>query len=1210
MVRVYLPYLLVFCFLFSCKESGNKKNVNVNESNEVAVSSTKPIVVIHRAKTSFTEAKKPVSVNAAKAKTFPANANVIGVDDLTTSDVPAQLTIFTPGTDTFPMPKVITASVITVPCRQPVPVTAMPPRFKDAAISDIKYLDVDQGMSSSFIKSVLSDKAGNLWFGTNGGGVSRYDGRTFLHFTEKNGLSNNKVLTIYQDKSGNMWFGTEGGGVCCYDGEKFTWITEDEGLGNNTVLSICQDKSGKMWFGTNGGGVNCYDGKTLTTYTEKEGLSNGSVRVILEDKNGNMWFGTTGSGACMFNGKSFTYFGENEGFNSTIIHTIIEAKDGKLYFGTEDGGVNIYDGKTVKFITAKRGLSSNCIVSLHEDKWENIWIGTYDSGLCKYDGKQITVYSTQQGLTNNYILAMCEDNSGSLWLGTLGGGVCRFNNGSFNHYTEKEGIGSNTVRSMVQDSSGHIWFGTFGDGAIYYDGSSFNHYTEAEGMPSSRIKASAVDGNYIWFGTEENGAVRFNGKTFENFTREQGLNSNYILSMCRDKSGRIWFGADEGGVCCYDGMQFMSLIDEEGLSEGIITSIIQDKSGNMWFGTDGYGACCYDGKFLKWYTTKSGLCGNVIKYIFEDKDGNIWFGSEGKGVSVLRASTINTREPSFQTHTEKEGLSSNLIRSIIQDNSGNVWIATERGLNYMVEKNGKKEFHVYTSADGLKANNFYYTALIDKNNTIWWGNGKALTNLNLNNYKLPSVAPFIQMTGLQLEQTFIDFYSLQDTLKKGGKVVVGEKDKKNLKSVEFKDVERFYNYPTNLSLPYNINHLDFHFSAIDWIAADKIEYQYMLSGTDEDWSPMTSDNRASFNNLSHGSYVFKVKAIGVASTWSQVFEYPFTIRPPWYRTIWAYAFYVIAFFGIVVGFNNVRTRQLKIRQQELEQTVAERTAEVVEQKELIEEKQKEIVDSINYAKRIQSAMLASEQLFTKNLKNYFVLFEPKDIVSGDFYWASPVADGRFALVTADSTGHGVPGAMMSMLNISCLNEAVSERKFTSPAAILGHARQRIISSLAEDGSAEGGKDGMDCSVTIFDFQNKRLTYAAANNPVWIVRALKGDETPLPEGDKAIRNSTHELLELKPDRMPVGKHSKDNVPFSEQVFELQAGDVVYTLTDGFCDQFGGPKQKKFTYKKLKEILLQIATNETKAQKVYLKKTFDDWRGTLEQVDDVLIIGVKI
>lgn len=1200
-MRITLIFsLLILLFCFSCNNSEKEKNnlVGISDSATVNQVSAKPIVVIHRAKQKFTLAGKPLVAKAGAPKMFTANSNVVKVDDLTTFPAATKFTVVTPGTDTFPQPKKINTSAKVVKCRQPLPVKAQAPRFKDAAVSDIQYMDVDQGMSSSFIKSVLTDKKGNLWFGTNGGGVSRYDGKTFLHFTEKNGLSHNKVLTIYQDKSGVIWFGTEGGGACGYDGTNFLWITEDQGLGNNTVLSICEDKNGSLWFGTNGGGVACYDGKTLTNYTEKEGLNNGSVRSIILDSKGNLWFGTSGSGACKFDGKSFTYFGEDEGLNSSIIHAIIEDENGILYFATDEGGVNVYDGKTVKYITAKRGLSSNCIISLKKDKAGNLWIGTYDSGLCKYDGKEIVTFSTAHGLTNNYILSMCEDNFGSLWLGTLGGGVCRFNNGSFNHYTEKEGLGSNTVRSITSDKDGNLWFGTFGDGAIFYNGSSFSHYTEAEGLPANRIKASLKDksGN-IWFGTEENGAVRYDGKTFENFTPDQGLNSNYILSMCADREGKIWFGTDEGGVCCYDGVQFMSIIDEDGLSEGIILSIIQDRAGNMWFGTDGYGACCYDGKFLKWYTTKTGMAGNIIKYIAEDRDGNLWFGTEGKGISKLKANTINSKEPVIENFDEKNGLSNNSIRSLMQDKNGNVWIATEHGLNYLTSRNGKNEIHVYTSADGLKANNFFNSVLIDDRNVIWWGNGKALTNLNLNNYKLPDKAPVIQLTNIELEQTFIDFNSLQDSLESGYKVEVGEKDKKDLRKIKFDGVQPFYNYPKNLSLPHYIDHIEFQFSAIDWTATNKIQYQYMLEGSGEDWSPLTIDNKASYTNLPHGKYVFRVRALGVSGKWSDEFEYAFTIRPPWYLTIWAFVLYTIAFVGIVVGFNNIRTRQLKVRQQELEQTVAERTAEVVEQKTLIEEKQKEIVDSINYARRIQSAMLASDHLFAKNLKNYFVLFQPKDIVSGDFYWASPIADGKFVLVTADSTGHGVPGAMMSMLNISCLNEAINERKYYSPAAILDHARQRIISSLAEDGSEEGGKDGMDCSVLVFDFKNRKLTFAAANNPVWIMR-------------KKESGVSSELIEFKPDRMPVGKHAKDNVPFTEHIFDLKEGDVIYTLTDGYCDQFGGPGQKKFTSRRLKEILGRISDNSSKMQKEYLEKAFDDWRGANEQVDDVLIIGVKV
>jgi ligand-binding sensor domain-containing protein/serine phosphatase RsbU (regulator of sigma subunit) len=1193
--------LFFLFFILICAACDRKAENNTNPFQEDSLRDPleikdRPIVVIHRAKLASSASSTPQSLKAGKPVSYPANVNVIKVGELTTIEAESNLPKITPGTDTFAVPKKVEVSPKTVRCRQPRPVPASAPRFKDAAISDIQYLDVDQGLSSSFIRSTFTDNDGNLWFGSNGGGVSRYDGKAFLHFTEKNGLSNNKVLAIYQDSKGIIWFGTEGGGVCAYNGTNFLWLTEEEGLGNNTVLAICEGKDGSLWFGTNGGGVSVYDGKTLTNYTEKEGLSNSSIRSIIQDKNGNIWMGTTGSGVCMFDGKSFYTLGEEEGLNSSIIHAILQDKNGVFYFATEDGGVNIYDGKTVKYITAKRGLSSNCIVSLKKDKWGTLWIGTYDSGLCRYDGNEISVFNTDHGLTNNYVLSITDDNAGALWLGTLGGGVCRFNHGSFTHYTEKEGMGKNTVRAIAEDKNGHLWFGTFGDGAIHYDGRSFKHLTEKEGLPSNRIKACVTDqkGN-VWFGLEEDGAVRYNGTSLDFFRTAQGLNSNYILSMCVDKNGNIWFGTDEGGVCYYDGSNFISIVDEDGLSTGIIYSIIEDREGNIWFGTDGYGACCFDGKFLKWYTTRTGLSGNVIKFISEDKNGNIWFGTEGKGISKLKASSIHSKVPSFEYFTEKEGLSNNSIRSIAQDNTGNIWIATERGLNFLVPEN-KNVIHTYTSADGLKANNFFNSTFIDGNNTIWWGNGKALTNLNLNNYKLPESKPLIQLTHLELEQSFIDYNYLHDTLQKGGKIQVGAEEKHDLSGVRFSGAKPYYNYPNNLSLPYHVNHLDFYFSAIDWTAANKILYQYMLVGSENDWSPLSNNNKASFNNLRHGDYIFKVRAQGVSGQWSDTFEYAFTIRPPWYLTVWAYALYVIAFFGIVVGFNNIRTRQLKARQQELEQTVAERTAEVVEQKELIEEKQKEIVDSINYAKRIQSAMLASDQLFARNLKQYFVLFRPKDIVSGDFYWASPLEDGKFVLVTADSTGHGVPGAMMSMLNISCLNEAVNERKYTSPAAILNHARQRIISSLAEDGSEEGGKDGMDCSVVVFDLKNKKMSTAAANNPVWIVRNAHTGQA--------------QIIEIKPDRMPVGKHAHDNVPFNEQTIQLQEGDLVYTLTDGYSDQFGGPKQKKYTNRRLKELLLSIALKDQKAQKASLEQSFDNWRDTNEQVDDVLIIGVSV
>ena len=269
--------------------------------------------------------------------------------------------------------------------------------------------------------------------------------------------------------------------------------------------------------------------------------------------------------------------------------------------------------------------------------------------------------------------------------------------------------------------------------------------------------------------------------------------------------------------------------------------------------------------------------------------------------------------------------------------------------------------------------------------------------------------------------------------------------------------------------------------------------------------------------------------------------------------------------------------------------ITQQKAEVEKQKHLVEEHQKEIIDSINYAERIQRSFIATKELLDENLKDYFVFFKPKDIVSGDFYWANNLNNGNFILATADSTGHGVPGAIMSLLNITSLEKAIETH--SQPFDILNATRVTIIDRLKKDGSPEGGKDGMDCSLISFDFKNNMFTYSAANNPIWVVRE-------------------NQIIELVPDKMPVGKHDRDSVSFNQNEFYLQKNDVVYALTDGMPDQFGGPKGKKFMYKKMKELLISISTEPMEIQKQKLNDTLNDWKGDMEQVDDITIIGVKI
>jgi serine phosphatase RsbU (regulator of sigma subunit) len=260
-----------------------------------------------------------------------------------------------------------------------------------------------------------------------------------------------------------------------------------------------------------------------------------------------------------------------------------------------------------------------------------------------------------------------------------------------------------------------------------------------------------------------------------------------------------------------------------------------------------------------------------------------------------------------------------------------------------------------------------------------------------------------------------------------------------------------------------------------------------------------------------------------------------------------------------------------------------KNVELKQANDIIATKNKEIVDSINYAWRIQSALLAADKLLKDNLEDFFVLFKPKDIVSGDFYWATK-KDNRFYIAVCDSTGHGVPGAFMSILNVSYMNEAISEKGISAPNEVFNHVRQRLIENISQDGQ----QDGMDG--ILLCVEDGKTTYAAAFN------------TPLLINKKGI-------TEFGTDKMPVGKGvSKE--PFSLRTIETKKGDMLYLYTDGYADQFGGPNGKKFKYKAFEELLVTIRELPLEEQKATLDKKFSEWKGELEQVDDVLVVGIRL
>jgi len=368
---------------------------------------------------------------------------------------------------------------------------------------------------------------------------------------------------------------------------------------------------------------------------------------------------------------------------------------------------------------------------------------------------------------------------------------------------------------------------------------------------------------------------------------------------------------------------------------------------------------------------------------------------------------------------------------------------------------------------------------------------------------------------------------------------------------------------------------------------DAVKYKIKLEGADNDWRT-TTQTSVTYPALSPKKYSFRLMAQNSEGHWnSSPIIFDFSINPPFYKTWWFILICIFAGATAITAYVKVREANLIREKQFLEEKVKERTAEVVAQKEELAEKNKDITDSIRYAKRIQLAILPSELPF----EDTFILFKPKDIVSGDFYWLNIIGDLEF-IAAVDCTGHGVPGAFMSIIGHNSLNKIVKEQKIYKPSEILDHLNYEVTTTLQrQDAIGAAIQDGMDLSLICYNKKTGILQFAGAFNPIWLVR-------------------NGELQEFGADRFPIGRSRLDTEKkFTNNEIPIQKGDAVYLLSDGYADQFGGNTGKKFKAKPMKELLLAIQDIPMNKQKELMEGTLEAWRGDIEQVDDVLVIGRK-
>ena len=537
-------------------------------------------------------------------------------------------------------------------------------------------------------------------------------------------------------------------------------------------------------------------------------------------------------------------------------------------------------------------------------------------------------------------------------------------------------------------------------------------------------------------------------------------------------------------------------------------------------------------------------------------------------------------------YNKNDGLVSMHIYAILLDNFNNLWLGTERGLDNLIFD---EDMHLTTvnhfgTKEGLKGIEINERAVyLDHNNNLWFGTVEGASFFDNSLFTTESTPPNLFITGVKL---------------------FGEQIEAN-NSLGI-DVEGRFQLPNNFKLAYNQNSLQFNFIGINLGASSKVKYKWKLEGFDEDWSEPVTRHIANYTNLPSGDYTFQVLSCNENNEWNETpTSIQFKITKPYWLTAWFITCSIILIIILFALLSQARVRRLQKSKEALEKEIELATIELREEKELIEKQNDEIAyqkdqlieintsftDSVNYAKRIQKAIMNHRSKSLPNLGDkYFIFHRPKDIVSGDFFWFKDVGQSSY-ITASDCTGHGVPGAFMSMIGISFLNQIVSNSDaIIEPNEILFELRKNVIEALKHEGR-EKSKDGMDMGIIRIDWKDMKVFYSGANNPLY-----------------HFRNGV--LTEIKANKMPIGEHDLMNKPFDLHSLDLEKGDMIYLFSDGYADQFGGPKGKKLKYKPFKAFLETVHQETVEIQQEAIKTQFLDWMGEFEQIDDVLVVGIRI
>ena len=753
---------------------------------------------------------------------------------------------------------------------------------------------IEDGLPQSSVYSITQTKDGYIWFGTLSG-LARFDGVKFSVFNKENtpAFSGNLMSPLLADPDGSLWIGERSTGVVHYHNGEFTRLPALSESSSASVTALARHEDGRLWMGTSDALYVLENQRLSPVELPQEFASNG-ITALFAHGDGTLWIGG-GQGDILTltqdqDGTSIQPL-DSVGSRATVI---IVDEAGATWIGTLGHGlVRLFDGQRDVFTTLD-GLSDNYIRSLVEDGDGNLWIGTVSGGLCRRRGQQICRFDATDGLSGNVIHALFEDHEGSLWVGTNEGGVDLLSDSRIVPFTTADGLSGESVFGVLQDRQGRIWVGTQGSGINYYKNGRFENIDTEDGLSHDAVLsiAQGPDGD-LWLGTYGGGVNRLLEDDVRVYGAAEGLDDPYILALFFDDDRSLWVGA-ENSVFKLEDSTFQPVLD----LPARVSAILQDARGVLWVGTSGTGIRLLEDGEVEVIDTEQGLTNNIVSSLYEDRRGWVWIGTMEGGLNRWFEGEIRSLD-------QKAGLPDNSIYCVTGDGDGNLWMSSNRGIiglashqleAYFAGQIDQVEPLLLGMSDNMKSlegnGGTQPCAWMTDDGRIWFPTTKGIAAV-----EPPQGQTLTEPPPVVIESIFAD----------GESIDVGD----------------------TTAILYGNHRLNIGYSALSYVAVEKIRFRYKMVGFDDEWIEAGTQRSAQYTNLDPGDYVFRVIACDRDGVWSELgADAPITIQPRFHQTRLFIALCVASVLLIGLLFELVRQRRQRQREDHMKRRIEAALAQV------------------------------------------------------------------------------------------------------------------------------------------------------------------------------------------------------------------------------------------------------------------------------------------